>query len=46
MLNNPLILDANVVLVYVPKVMIVCSKIPCIQLHRSLLKHYYENVIK
>jgi hypothetical protein len=33
------------VLVYVPKVMIVISKTPCIQLQRSLLKYYYESVI-
>jgi hypothetical protein len=45
MVNNPLILDANTVLVYVPKVMIVASKTPCLQLQRSLLKYYHQCVI-
>lgn len=46
MINNPLILDTNTTLVYVPKAMILCSKTPCIQLQRGLLKYYYKNVLK
>lgn len=45
MINNPLILDNNTYLVYVPKAMIACSRNPCIQLQRSLLKYYYSNVL-
>lgn len=46
MINNPLILDPNTTLVYVPRVMIVCSKMPCVQLQRNLLKFYYQNVLE
>ncbi len=45
MVNNPLILDTNNILVFVPKAMIVCSKTSCIQFQRSLLKYYYSNVL-
>lgn len=45
MINNPLILDTNSVLVYVPKAMILCSKTPCFQFQRGLLKYYYSNVL-
>lgn len=46
MINNPLILDTNTTPVFVPKAIIACSKIPCIQLQRSLLRYYHESVIK
>lgn len=45
MINNPLILDSKTTLVYIPKAMIVCSKTPCIEFQRGLLKYYHANVI-
>ena len=46
LIDNPLALDSKFAMVYIPKTMIVQSKIPCFGFQRSILVEYYENVIK